>query len=138
MAHPDFSRVRNSVEKRIALGDFDMSPAVLPGLGIRDLGTEGIADQLHPITNPQNRNPEFKNTRVTAGGAVFVDAARSPGKNQSAWLVPGNLLGSNIVPHDLAIDMLLAHPSGDQLGKLRTKIEHQDPLLSGAGRRGGR
>ena len=37
-------------------------------------------------------------------------------------------LGGDIVAHDFAVDVLLAHTSSDQLGVLRTKIENQNPL----------
>ena len=35
-------------------------------------------------------------------------------------------LGRDVVPHDLAIDVLLAHAAGDQLGVLRAEVEDQD------------
>ena len=41
--------------------------------------------------------------------------------------------GRDIVPHDFAIDMLLAHPAGDQLGVLRAEIEHQHLFVGDAG-----
>ena len=38
-------------------------------------------------------------------------------------------LGRDVVPHDLAIDVLLANPAGDQLGVLRAEIQDQDFLV---------
>ena len=35
-------------------------------------------------------------------------------------------LGRDVVPDDLAVDLLLPHPPGDQLGVLRAEIQHQD------------
>ena len=43
--------------------------------------------------------------------------------------------GRDVVPHDLAVDALLAHPAGDQLGVLRAEIEDQHALFGGRERR---
>jgi hypothetical protein len=49
-----------------------------------------------------------------------------------------DLLRRNVVPNDLAVNMLLAHPASNQLGKLGPKVEHEDSLLGGSGCRSGR
>ena len=39
------------------------------------------------------------------------------------------LLNRNIVPYDFAIDVLLAHTTGDQLRVLRAEVEHEYALV---------
>ena len=46
-------------------------------------------------------------------------------------------LGRDVVPHDLAVDVLLADAAGDELGVLRAEVEDQHALGGGAAIDGG-
>ena len=47
-------------------------------------------------------------------------------------------LGRDVVPHDLAIDVLLADAAGDELGVLRAEIEDQHFFVGHKAGRAGR
>jgi hypothetical protein len=68
---------------------------------------------------------------MTTRSPRLVDATRATGKNQPARPMLLDLLRGDVMPHNLAVNVLLTHPTGNQLGKLRTKIEHENSLLSG-------
>ena len=60
--------------------------------------------------------------------AVGVHARRPAGEDQPLRGQLANALGRDVVPHDLAVDVLLAHAAGDELGVLRAEVEHEHAL----------
>ncbi len=73
----------------------------------------------------------------TCGAPWLVDAGRPAGEDDAPGSQLANALGRDVVPHDLAVDVLLAHAPGDQLGVLRAEIEDQHSFVGDqAGRLG--
>ena len=66
--------------------------------------------------------------------AVGVHAGRAAGEDEPLRRELADALGRDVVPHDLAVDVLLAHPAGDELGVLRAEVEHEHPLAVDARR----
>ena len=140
VAHPDFGFVGDPVEQIGVRHDPHMGPAIFAGRSAFDLPAQRLADQLHAVADAQHGNAQLENRRIAMRSAGFVNARRAARKNQAAR---GQLLhagGRDVVPHDFAIDALLAHPPGDQLGVLRAEIEDQHLLVArprapGIGRR---
>ncbi len=59
------------------------------------------------------------------GASGLVDAGRAAGENQALGGQFANPIGRDVVSNDFAVDVLLPHPPGDQLGVLRPEIQHQ-------------
>ena len=78
---------------------------------------------------PKHGNAEAKDLGIALGSAGFVNARRAAGEDDAARGQLADPLGRDVVAHDLAIDVLLADSSGDELGVLRTKVEDQDFLV---------
>ena len=66
--------------------------------------------------------------RITLGRAFLVDAGWSARQDDPLGGERTDPVRRDVVPDDLAIDLLLTHPAGDELGVLRTEIEHEDPF----------
>ena len=75
--------------------------------------------------------PRSKSCRIAVRGAGVVDAGRAAGEDEAARLQLGDARGRQVVAHDLAEDVLLAHPPGDQLAVLRAEVEDQDAFRFG-------
>src|SRR5262245_5870631 len=91
-----------------------------------------LAHELHPITNAQHGNAEVEQSGVALRGAVSIHAGRPAGKDDAAWGEFTHASRRNVVPHNFAVHMLLAHPAGDELGVLRAEVENEDALGSDA------
>ena len=100
----------------------------------RHFGAQRLAGGLHAVADSQDGNTQFKNPGIGSGRALLINAGGAPRENQPAGSQFPDPLDGQIMPHELRKDILFADPAGDQLGCLRTEIEHQDPL----GRRGDR
>src|SRR5207253_5989318 len=61
--------------------------------------------------------------------AFLINARWPAAQNQPARRMPLNLLRRDVVPHNLAIDVILAYAAGNELGILGPKIEHQHTLV---------
>ena len=66
--------------------------------------------------------------RVASRAPLGVHAGRSAGEDQALRRELADARGRDIVPHDLAVDVLLAHAAGDELGVLRAEVEHEHAL----------
>ena len=72
--------------------------------------------------------PSSKIAGIALRCAVGVDAGRAAGKDDALGRELANALGRDVVPHDLAVDVLLAHAASDELGVLRAEVEHEHAL----------
>ena len=66
---------------------------------------------------------------VAVRSAGVVDAGRPAGEDQAARLQFGDAGGRQVVAHDLAEDVLLAHPPGDELAVLRAEVEDENEFF---------
>jgi hypothetical protein len=131
MAHPDraFPFHKEPVEQRPRLAtELQFCMAELPLAGRDDLPAKVTAHQLHAVADPQNRHSQFEE---------ILDHCRRPGLvdrlGATREYYPGRTEGADrrqvhVKGVQLAIDMCLAHSTGNQLGVLGTKIEDQDLL----------
>ncbi len=133
VTHPDVELVGQTVEEIGPFQNLAMRRTVLAGRGTFDASAQRLASQLHPVTDPQHGQTQIKQPRIALGSRPLVDARRSSREDQPQRVVLPNLVHRNIVPHDLAKHVLLAHAARDQLGILRAEIEHQDPLAGDVG-----
>ena len=132
MTHPHdgFFRARSANSPALC-SDLALGPAKLPAAARRHLAAEQMAHQLHAVTDAEDGNAELKDGRVDGRGVFFVDAGRAAGEDDAGGLQFAHALGRDVVPDDLAEDVLLAHPAGDQLTVLRAEIEDENTFLLG-------
>ncbi len=69
--------------------------------------------------------PKRKSSGSHFGAPGFVHARRAAGEDQALGREFADALGRDVVPDDLAVDVVLAHAAGDQLGVLRAEVENQ-------------
>ncbi len=128
MAHPDVDFVGQAVKELRFTRHSATGRAVLACRGTIDASPQCLASQLHAIADAEYRQPQFENFGIAFRRATFVDARRATRENQTFGLVSRDLFGSDIVPHNLAENMLLPNTPRDQLCVLRAKIENQHAL----------
>jgi hypothetical protein len=59
----------------------------------------------------------------------LIDARRTAGKNDAAWLQRQHILSRRIVGHKFAVDAKFAQPTNDQLRRLRPEIENRNRFV---------
>ena len=133
MAHPHLGGGRNALEQWVSRHHFAGGPAVLARRSPSDAAPQGITRQLHPVADAENGDAESEQGGVAAGGPLLVDARRATGEDDPPGGDVAEAAGGDVVTDDLAEDILLPHPAGDQLGILRAEIEDDDPLGTGRG-----
>ena len=101
----------------IALGD-----SLVPAAG--DNPAQLLGNQLGAVTNAQNRNAQLKDFTIKNRGTFHMHACWPARQNDGDWLAGSNLAGRNAVRDDFGIHLCFAHPTSNQLGILRTKINH--------------
>ena len=137
VAHPDHGVGWHAGEERVGLQHLAAGAAVFAGLRPADVAAEGVAGQLHAVADAEHGNAEPEDARVAPRGAGLVDTRRTTREDNSLGSQRLDAIRGQIVADDLAVDMLLADATGDQLGVLRAEVEHKHPfrLLGGAVRR---
>ena len=76
----------------------------------------------------------MKNTRIAFRRYVAVNTRRPAGQNESFGLMTLHRCQRNVMPHNLAVDVLFTDAAGNQPSVLRAKIQYQNSLLSDLGR----
>src|SRR6185437_9383875 len=134
VAHPNLPVWRHALEQAAPLGHMNRGPAVLARRSVFDLAAKHLAGELHAVADAKHRNALAKDFRIALGGARLINARRAARENQSFGRQFTDTFGRNIVPDDLAIDVLLAHPPGDQLRILGAEIENEHLFVGDAAR----
>ncbi len=127
--HPHRDLVRQVMKESVVLADAASRAAELPRRSRFHLAAEGAARPVHAVADSQHGNPQLENLRIGLRGALFVNARRSAGQDQPARLEVANARGRQIVPHELAEDILIPDASRDELGRLPAEIEHEHALI---------
>ena len=134
VAHPDDLVRREVVEER-RLAERRLGLAVLGDVVRLDVAAEVARHHLHPVTDPERRDPELEHVRVHLRRALGIDRGRPAGEDQRER-IPGAHLGRrDAMADDLRVDARLAHPARDQLAVLAAEVEHEHRALLGRRRR---
>ncbi len=90
-----------------------------------DLAPEGLARQLHPVADPQDRHAQREDRRIAAGapGSYTLDGPPERIKRQRVELP--HPLGRDVVADDPRKGVPLADPPRDELDVLGPEIKHQ-------------
>ena len=110
---------------QFAAKDFQFSPAVLAGAGVRDGPAERLRHGLKPVADPEYRHTEVEQRRIELRSAVGIDTGRSAGQHERLRVTGLDLLDRGGVRDDLRKNPRLAHTAGDQLRILCTEVDHQ-------------
>ncbi len=89
--------------------------------------------RLHAVADTQDRHPQFEHHWRRLEILDFVDRIRAAGKNDALRVEVANEGVRDVVGMQLAIHLLLAHTTSDQLRDLRAKVENQDLLMGHGG-----
>src|SRR5690606_3794822 len=118
---------REAVEERGRLDDCEDAAAGLDGPGL-DAPALGHGDELHPVSDPEDRDPEPQNLRIERGRPIA--RGRSPTREYDAARRPRpDPVGRDSGGVDLAVDALFPDPSRDLLRVRRPVIENQNSAL---------
>ncbi len=126
VAHPDLGLAGHADKQAVGVLNLAGGPAKLPAGRRQDLPSQGLAGQLHAVADAQDGNAQVEEGRIAARRRGNVDAGRAAGEDQAARLQLRDAGGRQVVAHDLAEDVQLAHPASDQLAVLRAEIQDQD------------
>src|SRR5262249_13433368 len=93
-----------------------------------DLAAGEVIGELHAVADAEHGNAEVEDFRIAGRRPLLVDAGRPARQDDAARLQLAHPFGRDAGPHELAEDVLLAHPPGDELSVLRAEVEDQDAL----------
>jgi hypothetical protein len=108
---------------------FKLGSPIFAALRSTYLASPKISQKLHPITDPQCRDPQLQDPRIGKRGARLIHALRTSGKHQADRFLLLDLLRGDIEALDLTIDALIPNPAGDELGKLTAKVQDEHFLV---------
>src|SRR5262245_46958867 len=135
VAHPHDRIVRNIMKER--LGRVERPAFHSPEFTARRIGKDGnpkgFTYQLHPVTDPEDRNAELENPWIAVRGARLVDARRPAGEDDRQRIKLADALGSDVVADNPGKGVALANPSRDELNVLSAKVEDKYRSLSRVG-----
>ena len=132
VAHPDrilLALLPDTFEQRRVLGDQHLGAAEFAVVAGLDLAAELMRHRLLAVADAEHRDARLEQ-RLRRQGSVLVEhRGRPAGQDHGRGLHRGERLGRLLERHDLAIDLLLAHPPGDELGHLGAEIDDQDLVV---------
>ena len=92
-------------------------------------GFPRAAGSLHAVADAQDGDSQVEDGRIGLGRLRIVNAGRPTGKDQPARGQFADSFGRQVVTDELAKDVGIANPPGDQLGRLTTKVEHEHAVF---------
>ena len=116
----------DAFEDRAVGDDLDLGAAEFAVMAALDLAAELRRHRLLAVADAEHRHAGLID-RLGRQRRILVEHRGRPARQDHRLrlhLAEGGL--GLLVGHDLAIDLLLAHPPRDQLGDLRAEIDDQD------------
>ena len=107
----------------------DRRATIFSATTARHLATQLLGDQLTPITDAKDRNPELVDPSIQHGRALHVNAGRSTREDDRDRVPLGDGRGGDGVRDDLRIHLGLAHASRNELCVLCTEVDDEDRRL---------
>src|SRR6266581_3292791 len=113
---------------------FDRSGAIFaPPACMRHAAAELLCQQLHTVTNAQHWQAAPENSGIAGGRALIIDARWPTRQNKAfdiqVW-VPLQFHQRSCRRYQFAVDMALAHTTGNQPAVLRSKIKNDNCLAA--------
>ena len=135
VAHPHLLVVGWSrrTARRRRRSTVEVGAAVLAPAGLGDVAAEVAGEELGAVADAEDRDAERRRRPGRSPGApsTWTDFG-PPREDQRRRPARGQLGGGDRVGHDLAVDVRLADPAGDELGVLGAEVDDEDgPVLGG-------
>ena len=89
---------------------------------------ERLAGQLHAVADAQHGHAEAEDLRIALRRARLVDAGRPAGEDEPLGGQLADPLGRDVVPDDLAVDVLLRAPAGRSAGRTASRNRGPAPF----------
>ncbi len=131
MRHPDDGRsiVADVLEEIAAVVDYEVSPAILPMLGLGHLPTREMRHELHAVANTENGNPLVEELLRHRRRFLLIDAGGAARQHDALWAIGQNSRQRDRARENLRIDVGLANATCNQLGVLRPEVEDQNSIV---------
>ena len=131
VAHPYGLAGGEPLEQAPGLDDRHLGAAVLAMGGALDAAAQLVGHHLHAVADPQHRHAEREQLGRRGGRSLLVDALRAAREDDADGAAAADLRDRQIERVDLAVDPVLAHPAGDELGELAAEIQDENGLARG-------
>ena len=131
--HPDVVGARQLSEQDRVAARGRLRATELGPVGPLDRAPQGFGHGLEAVADAEDGHAGPEELGVDHRGAGGVDTRRPPRQDDGGRLLGQQLRHRHGVGHDLAVDLGLADPAGDQLRVLGAEVHHED-ALSGGGR----
>ena len=134
VAHPDriaLALAPHAFEQRRLLGHQHLGAAELAVMAALDLAAELLRHGLLAVADAEHRHAGVVDRGRRERRALVEHRGRAAGEDHALRPHRAEGLLGLLERHDLAIDPLLAHPPGDELGHLRAEIDDQDLVVAG-------
>ncbi len=129
VAHPAALGLGQAGEQPAAvIGQGQLGPPELPRLRPLDLAAEGLDHRLHPVTDPEHRDPELEQVGREGRRPRLVDRGRASGEHQPLGPALADRVGRGGRRQQLGEDPAVADPPRDQLRVLPSEVKNEDLL----------
>ncbi len=88
-----------------------------------------MGHDLEAVADAQHGHTRLENPLIDSWRPVHVDGGRSAGEDDRLGILGQHLVQAHRMRHQLGVDPCLPDSTSDQLGVLRTEIDHQDGTL---------
>ncbi len=116
------------LEQPLPLQDLDVRPPVFPLARLAHFAAREMSQQLHAVADAEHRNAQIEQRGVRGRGVRIVDGAGAAREDDPRGGKGADPLDVSRRRVDLAVDVSLADPPGDQLRVLRAQVHDQDAL----------
>src|SRR5215467_15429531 len=90
-----------------------------------DAAPHFFSDELHAVTDPENRRSQFEDGRIADGCIRFIDGCRPSRQDDALGVLRFDFIDRRVERNDLGIDIRFANSSSDQLCVLSAEIEDE-------------
>ena len=129
VTHPNRHRGWKPFDQRVGPRHLATGPTEFTLRSRLNAAAERLTGELHSVADAKNRQPQFKQTGIDFGSLRVVNARGATRQNQSLRIEFSNPIERQIVPNELAKDVLVTHPPSDELRRLATEIEYQNEFF---------
>jgi len=130
VAHPDPHAFGLDVPEELrGVLDLDQGMTVFPPIGPFHGPSQLPGHELHSVADTQDGDAQAKEAGIGKRGVQIVNPGGSSRKENPLGPKGADLFQRQVEGMNLAIDVTLPHPPGNELGVLGTEVEDEDTVL---------